>query len=172
MTVIVTFEFLRHFCAPIYVSIFLDISEIYSPCIVSLPVITCQQQTPSRQLTAIRGNSSQYDVARIPIDWCCFFLARIRREIIAHKIEREPIIAFTQKFRRLIRRVLAYVPVRQELLRVTPRDPSIIPLRRLYHGQSQTRKRERWRNKEIANFIMRFDIQEIPASNRYVTRVR
>lgn len=88
MTVIVTFEFLKRFCPPIYVSIFLDISEIYSPCIVSLPVITCQLQTPSRQLTAIRGNSSQYDVARIPIDWCCFFLARIHREIIARKIER------------------------------------------------------------------------------------
>lgn len=90
MNIIVMFEFLRRLCAPIYVSIFLDISsEIHSPCIVSLSVITCQLQTPSRQLTAIRGNSSQYDVARIPIDWYCFFLARIRREIIARKIERK-----------------------------------------------------------------------------------
>lgn len=110
----------------------------HSPCIVSLPVITCQLQAPSRRLTAIRGNSSQYDVARIFIDWCCFLLARIRREIIARKIERKRVnnFAFTQKYRRLIRRVLAYVPVRQHLLRETPRDLSIIPLRRLYRGQS------------------------------------
>lgn len=80
----------------------------HSLCIVSLPVITCQLQAPSRRLTAIRGNSSQYDVARISIDCCCFFVRAFAARS-SYLNGRDSIIAFTQKSRRLIRRVLVYV---------------------------------------------------------------
>lgn len=91
------------------------------------------------------------------------------------------IIALRQKSRRLIRRVLAYVPAMrgknfekscEKRRRRSSGDFDTTIVARIIANSLEESEIEKERNKEIANFITRFDIPEIPAPNRYVTRVR
>jgi len=93
----------------------LDISaQLISLCIVSLPVITCQLQAPSPltygdpwEFIAVWRSTYLH---RLPfVAFSCAHSPRDHRTRDVKSSGRESIIAFTQKSRRLIRRVLAYV---------------------------------------------------------------